>query len=202
MGAPTKTILSLSVGNKDQMSPWVPPARLDPEIYRYWIDENPKKILGGQLRLVSNHNPPHFDDDVNLASHRIVTNVLSSPHADDLIIFGFPHKYRGFKIIVKNETGYLLMAHELHPSGPFRADDGRMLTEDHPHFHQLDYDHRNKDDGLPGTKRIAPPVLHPGINPAELLGFFKIHYSFDDGSSESIEMPQIKQVQTGLGDIP
>ena len=84
------------------MSPWVPPARLDPEIYRYWIDENPKKILGGQLRLVSNHNPPHFDDDVKLASHRIVTNVLSSPHADDLIIFGFPHKYRGFKIIVKN----------------------------------------------------------------------------------------------------
>ena len=94
------------------------------------------------------------------------------------------------------------MAHELHPSGPFRADDGRMLTEDPPHFHQLDYDHRNKDDGLPGTKRIAPPALHPGINPAELLGFFKIHYSFDDGSSESIEMPQIKQVQTGLGDIP
>ena len=45
-----------------------------------------------------------------------------------------------------------------------------MLTEDHPHFHQLDYDHRNKDDGLPGTKRIAPPALHPGINPAELLG--------------------------------
>lgn len=184
------------------MSPWEPPARLDPEIYRYWVDENPKRVLGGQLKLEANHNPPHFEDDVRLTSHRVATNILSSPHADDLIIYGFPHKYRGFKIMVKNEIGYLLMAHELHPGGPFKADDGRILNEDHPHFHQLDFDHRNKEDGSPGTKRIAPPSLHPGINLAELLDSFKFYYRFDDGSSEPIEMPQIKQIQKGLSDIP
>jgi len=184
------------------MSRWEPPARLDPEIYRYWVDENPKNVLGGQLQLEENHNPPHFEDDVKLTSHRVSTNVLSSPYADDLIIYGFPHKYKGFKIIVKNSLGYLLMAHELHPEGPFKVDDGRTLGEDHPHFHQVDHDHRNREDGMPGTKRIAPTPLHPGINPAELLDSFKTYYNFDDGSSEAAQMPQIKQVQKGLGDLP
>jgi hypothetical protein len=184
------------------MSTWVPPVRLDPEIYRYWVDENPKKVLGGQLYLEENHKPPHFEGDVKLTAHSVATNVISSPHADNLIIYGFPHKYKGFKIIVKNEQGYLLMAHELHPEGNFIADDGRTLGEDHPHFHQVDYDHRNKVDGMPGTKRVVPSTLHPEINPAELLGSFKFHYNFDDGSSEAIQMPQIKQVQKQLGDLP
>jgi len=180
---------------------WVPPARLDPVTYSYWIDENPKMVRGGELQLEDNNKPPIFEDDVKLVAHSISTTVLDGHYADGLCIYGFPNKYKGFKIIVKNKSGYLLMAHELHPNGPFTADDGRKFG-DHPHFHQVDYDHRHKEDGMPGKKHIVPHTLHPGINPADLLESFKGHYHFDDGSEEAIQMPQIKEMQKGLGDFP
>ena len=151
--------------------------------------------------MEENHKPPHYEDDVKLASHRVSTSILNNAQADNLIIWGFPHKYKGFKIIVQNDKGYLLMAHELHPKGSFKADDGRTL-EDHPHFHQVDYDRRSKGDNMPGTKHVVPSFLHPGISPAELLELFKDYYNFDDDSSDAILMPRIRQVQKALGDLP
>lgn len=177
------------------------PARLDPEIYRYWLDENPKGVQGGKLKLVENNKPPQYENDVRLPSHSITTHTLNSPHSENLQIYGFPHRYNGFKIIVKDGHGYLLMAHELHRRGSFKTDDGRTF-ENHPHFHQVNYDHRSREDGLPVTRHIVPPSLHNGITPAGLLDLFKNHYYFDDGSSEPTQMPQIKEMQKILGDFP
>lgn len=197
----TVILLYLAPGHHMHMSRWEPPARLDPVIYSYWIEENPKTVQGGKLHLEENSKPPSYEDDVKLVAHRILTNVLDSPHADNLYIFGFPNKYKGFKIIVKNGHGYLLMAHETHLKGSFKTDDGRTFG-DHPHFHQVNYDHKRREDGMPGKKYIVPPTLNPGINPAELLESFKNHYHFDDGSSDPIQMPQIKELQKELGDFP
>lgn len=181
------------------MSRWEPPARLDPVVYSYWIDENPKPVQGGKLELEENDHPA-YENDVKLVAHRVITNILESPHADNLYMYGFSNKYRGFKIIVKNGHGYLLMAHETHPNGTFKADDGRLFG-DHPHFHQVDYYRRDQDGGMPGTKRIVPSNLHPGMNPAELLESFKNHYYFDDGSSDPTQMPLIKEFQKNLEDF-
>ena len=182
------------------MSRWEPPARLEPVIYDHWVDENPKKVQGGELKLVENKNP-RYPDDVKLAAHRVLTEVLNSPHSDNLHIFGFAVRYEGFKIIVKDGHGYLLMAHQHHLKGSFRADDGRVLG-DHPHFHQVNYDQINRRDGTPGTKRIVPANLHPDITPADMLNVFKYCYHFDDGALEIAKMPTITKIQTELEDYP
>lgn len=86
------------------------------------------------------------------------------------------------------------MAHQTH-SGPFRSTDGRRF-EDHPHFHEQDFDHRM--DGAPGTRRVVPPALGAGINSAALLEAFLSHYYFDDGRDNEIKMPRREELQTGL----
>ena len=183
---------------RNLMSRYEPPARLDPEIYSFWLDENPKGIQGGELKLVENNKPPQYENDVKLPSHHVSTQILDSPHSENLQIYGFPHRYNGFKIVVKDGQGYLLMAHELHRRGSFKTDEGRTF-ENHPHFHQVNYDHRK--EGIPGTRHIVPPNLHTGISPAALLDLFKNFYHFDDESSEPIQTPQIKETQKILEDF-
>jgi hypothetical protein len=181
------------------MSRWEPPARLEPAIYDLWVDENPKVVQGGELILEQN-KAPRYSDDVKLAAHRVITNILGNSHANNLHIFGFAVRYEGFKIIVKDGHGYLLMAHQHHLKGTFKAEDGRILG-DHPHFHQIDYDKINRRDGTPSTKRIVPPDLHPNISPAGMLNIFKYCYHFDDGSREIAKMPEITKIQTGIEDF-
>jgi hypothetical protein len=182
------------------MKRWEPPARLEPVIYYHWIDENPKIVQGGELKLEENRNP-RYAEDVKLASHRVLTNILNSPYSDNLLIYGFSVRYEGFKIVVKNGHGYLLMAHQHHLKGSFRAEDGRMLG-DHPHFHKINYDYINKKDGMPGTTHVVPPDLHPEITPADLLNVFKSSYYFEDGKLDPIQMPIVNKIQTGLEDYP
>jgi len=175
-----------------------PPARIEPVIYYHWIDENPKIVQGGELGLVINKNPRYLDD-VKLAAHRVLTNILSSPHAENLIIYGFSDRYTGFKIMVKDNSGYLLMAHQHHLQGNFKAEDGRLLG-DHPHFHKINYDYIDRKEGTPGTTRVVPPDLCPDMNPAELLNSFKSNYHFVDGSLDPIQMPTATRLQSGLED--
>jgi len=174
-----------------------PPVRLDPVIYDAWLGESPKVIEGGQLELV--RYPLYSDEDaVKLDARRVSSEILPSHYANTLFISGYYDEYEGFKVYVKpGGFDYLLMAHQTH-SGPFRATDGRRF-EDHPHFHELDFDHRI--DGTPGTRRIVPPTLGAGINSAALLEAFLNHYYFDDGRSNEIEMPRREGLQTGLGEF-
>jgi len=180
------------------MKRWEPPARLEPVIYYHWIDENPKMVQGGELELVVNKNP-RYPEDIKLVAHRVLTNVLSSPHSENLIIYGFTDRYTGFKIVVKNGEGYLLMAHQHHLKGSFRAEDGRMLG-DHPHFHKINYDYINRRDGTPGTTHVVPLDLHQNMTPADLLNVFKSCYHFKDGTLDPTQMPIVNKIQTGLED--
>lgn len=113
----------------------VPPARLDPVIYEAWLGENPKLVQEGPLELKPCDGTTD-EDAVNLEAHRVSSDVLDTPYADNLYIYGFHSKYEGFKIYVKDGHGYLLMAHQTHSNGTFRSDDGREFG-DHPHFHLI-----------------------------------------------------------------
>lgn len=176
---------------------WKPPVRLEPEIYDEWIAENPKMIEEGPLEL----KPCPLCGDVeavNLEAHHVFSGILPDNYADTLCIYGIYNEFEGFKIYVTpTDFDYLLMAHQ-HHNGQFISDDGRKLN-DHPHFHQLNYDRRSS--GGPGTKRIVPIGLSAGMNPADLLEIFLNHYDFNDGRSIAISMPEKLIVQSGLGDF-
>jgi hypothetical protein len=174
------------------------PARLDPVIYKAWLEESPKKIQGGPLELTTCIGYSDADDAVNLENHKIISNILDSPRADSLHIIGFHIKYEGFKIYVNIENKFLLMGHQYH-SGPFKSEDGRDF-EDHPHFHQIKYHRDRRGMRIPRKTYEVPISLSAGMNSAELLEAFLMHYFFDDGRINPVQMPSSKkQYQSELG---
>ena len=116
----------------------LPPAKLNPEIYKAWLNE-PKEVLGGTLKLIRNPNSNN-EDDVNLEAYQMNSEELPEYYVKDLVIFGYYNEFVGFKIWVSvDKYCYLLMAHQTHSEKGFISADGREF-KNHPHFHEIDFD--------------------------------------------------------------
>lgn len=156
------------------------------------------------MTLCNGHNKE--DDAWNLDARKVSSDILESPHAENLYIMGVYDKYDGFKIYVniKNKfpsmDKFLLMGHQ-HHYGPFVTDEGVDLA-DHPHFHQIKYSRRRftGERSLRKTHEFSP-LLFAGMNSEQFLKAFLINYYFDHVGDGEIQKVAGKQIQSELGNF-
>lgn len=176
-----------------------PPVDLSPAVYNAWLEESPKKVDQGPLLLkplllFSDADAVKFD------SHLMNSIKLPKKYANKLIILSEYEEFTGFRIwVTLRGYDFLLMAHQTHYQGPFKARNGKTY-HNHPHFHELDLLVSNRGLGANEIHEVPPTLFH-GMNAAQLLEAFMVNYHIDDDRIGPVQMPISASRQKGLDEF-
>lgn len=174
-----------------------PTPKLVPDVYEQWLKENPKFITSEGVELTEAQNPSDLQAEIILPARRFESDVLPERFQNDLVIYGFEHRFAGMKIWATIEGyDFLLMAHETHHQGNFQTESGEIYAN-HPHFEEINY---FAPDG-PGKRRQVPDDLAPDMGVLDFVEAFLDHYYFSPSSTEVSENGGKEIHPTDLGDF-